>query len=406
MGTRIIQCQVESEYIKGAGVVAGAARSHDDVYVRLVFNEMWEGLTKKITWLDSRGDNPTLTILTPAMLEAGTTNVYLVPIPYPPKAYEGNMVMTIKGVTIDTHTISSSVVAQTWNSSPLGSEDGTYIFIHSGSSWQYLDTDVLLSTYGITCSGNPIAGDKIKITAVTSQGVRSVTSETIINHPETRATISARSEFVILPSDWDDLAEEADEITASQAAQLQSQIDDITEDIVDARAAAEEAAESADEAEASASEAEISSTSANASKESAAASAITAGAEATSARANRMAIENMTVGATTLPAGTSASATKGYDAAGNIHIQYGIPSGVKGDKGDTGAAGPTGATGPQGMRGAQGPAGQDGINGVAVATSGTYAFNVTSAGVLQITYTGDEDPGFYIGQDGHLYIDI
>ena len=42
MSRRIIQCQVTDEYVRGAGVVVGAAGSHNDVALRLVFGPMWE----------------------------------------------------------------------------------------------------------------------------------------------------------------------------------------------------------------------------------------------------------------------------------------------------------------------------------------------------------------------------
>ncbi|MEA4920632.1 MAG: hypothetical protein VB078_06920 [Clostridiaceae bacterium] len=100
MSTRTIICQVQNEYVKGAGVPVGAAGSHNDVVLEITFSELWEGLTKKITWLDANGENPTLTILTTDMLKIGETLVYLVPIPAEPKAVAGDMTMTIKGVTV------------------------------------------------------------------------------------------------------------------------------------------------------------------------------------------------------------------------------------------------------------------------------------------------------------------
>ena len=77
--------------------------------------------------------------------------------------------------------------------------------------------------------------------------------------------------------------------------------------------------------------------------------------------------------------------------------------GPQGTQGATGAAGPQGPAGPQGV---QGPPGPRGIDGVAVATSGMVAFNVSEEGHLLCSYTGDEPPNYYIGEDGHLYLEV
>ena len=101
MSRRIIQCQVTDEYVRGAGVVVGAAGSHNDVALRLVFGPMWEGTTRSIVWKDALGGNPTVTILGTDLLEPGETEVYIVPIPAEPKAYAGDLSMTIKGAVVE-----------------------------------------------------------------------------------------------------------------------------------------------------------------------------------------------------------------------------------------------------------------------------------------------------------------
>lgn len=92
---------------------------------------------------------------------------------------------------------------------------------------------------------------------------------------------------------------------------------------------------------------------------------------------------------------------------------------AKGDKGDQGAQGEqgkqgiqgvqgvTGEQGIQGPRGIQGPPGPRGIDGVSVQTAGMVNFNVTEDGHLTCSYTGDEQPNYYIREsDGHLCLDI
>ena len=109
--TRIIECQVSNEYVKGAGVVAGAAGSHHDVVLRLKFSEMWDGLTKSIVWHNAKGLNPVITLLTNAMRVDGQASVYDVTIPAEPKEFEGKMVMSIKGSTVSGSTETRATMA-------------------------------------------------------------------------------------------------------------------------------------------------------------------------------------------------------------------------------------------------------------------------------------------------------
>lgn len=130
-------------------------------------------------------------------------------------------------------------------------------------------------------------------------------------------------------------------------------------------------------------------------RDSVAPSAQTASSAAERAEKARQAIENMTVSARTLDAGSTATAVKTTTTAGSFNIQFGIPRGAQGE------------TGPQGAQGVQGPEGPPGPSGVVVEiTTGQFAFSV-SDGHLFLHYTDDEPPGFRIdGEDGHLYLDI
>lgn len=82
------------------------------------------------------------------------------------------------------------------------------------------------------------------------------------------------------------------------------------------------------------------------------------------------------------------------------------PTGAKGETGQTGLQGPQGKQGIPGPQGIQGPEGPPGINAVAVETAGMVNFSVSEDGHLLCTYTGNEAPDYYIGEDGHLYLDI
>ena len=80
--------------------------------------------------------------------------------------------------------------------------------------------------------------------------------------------------------------------------------------------------------------------------------------------------------------------------------------GIQGIQGERGIQGETGPAGPQGIQGPAGPQGERGFSGVAVATAGLVAFNVTEDGILQCSYTGDEQPDYSINSDGHLILNI
>ncbi len=111
------------------------------------------------------------------------------------------------------------------------------------------------------------------------------------------------------------------------------------------------------------------------------------------AGAARQAIEDMSVSAGSLPAGSEATVVK-TAAGGSVNLRFGIPRGEQGKPG------------PPGADGIQGPPGKDGINGVAVPEAGQYAFNVDERGHLMLSYTGSEAPDFEIREDGHLYLNI
>lgn len=103
MGQRVIPCDVLNEYITGAGVVVGAAGSHDEVLLELDFraaDSVWAGTTRVVTFRDALSQNPVDVILGVDLLSEGHTDVYLVPIPARAKAIEGEMRMTIRGVIV------------------------------------------------------------------------------------------------------------------------------------------------------------------------------------------------------------------------------------------------------------------------------------------------------------------
>ena len=95
--TRTIPLKIQNEYIAGDKVLIGAAGSHNDVVLRMEFSPMWDGLAKTVQFRDALGESTVEVLLAAQMLEIGTTNVYLVPVPNGAKKYAGDMALAIKG---------------------------------------------------------------------------------------------------------------------------------------------------------------------------------------------------------------------------------------------------------------------------------------------------------------------
>jgi len=110
---RIIHCDVDNEFIRGAGVVIGAAGSHDDVDLELSFSPVWEGTSKKIVWFDALNEQTVVTALGTNLLVPGNDNLYRVPVPGEAKAVEGDMKITIRGAAVSGKTETRAVVAAT-----------------------------------------------------------------------------------------------------------------------------------------------------------------------------------------------------------------------------------------------------------------------------------------------------
>ena len=176
---RYIEIECSNEYVKGAGVVIGAAGSYSDVALKIKFSDNWDGMAKHITWLDANGENPTIVYLTANNYDG---EYYTSLIPAEPKAVAGTATMSIKG-------------------------------------------------------------------ADSSQG-----------------TLTAKAEFKVLESVYDENAEEAADITPTVAEQFQAQMEDIIDSIADAMAAADVAVTSGSAAANSAAAALASQTAAAASE--------------------------------------------------------------------------------------------------------------------------------------------
>ena len=100
--SKIIECQVNDEYVLGSGVVIGAAGSYGDVILRLKFNEMWDGLAIMATFRDALNKSPVVIMLVPSMLADGEVRTYEVSIPQEAKQIAGRARLTLTGYSIYT----------------------------------------------------------------------------------------------------------------------------------------------------------------------------------------------------------------------------------------------------------------------------------------------------------------
>lgn len=107
------------------------------------------------------------------------------------------------------------------------------------------------------------------------------------------------------------------------------------------------------------------------------------------------AIENLSVAASNLPAGSDATVTKSVADTG-VTLHFGIP------RGEQGATGPQGA---QGIAGPEGPQGPPGESGVTVPVAGLFTLSVDDDGNLWAYYadTETEPPLEYDEDTGELY---
>jgi hypothetical protein len=98
--SKIIECQVNDEYILGSGVVIGAAGSYGDVILRLKFNDTWAGLNISATFIDALGQSEAWITITPSMEVMGAFMVYDVPIPQAALAVAGRAKLTLSGFSV------------------------------------------------------------------------------------------------------------------------------------------------------------------------------------------------------------------------------------------------------------------------------------------------------------------
>lgn len=99
MVDRIIEVEVKRNYLTKNNKIAGVQGEANVTWLRITFDEAWEGYAKKVTWWDALGQNPVEITLTTARLEDAAKSflVYLCPIPGEALAEAGECSFIIDG---------------------------------------------------------------------------------------------------------------------------------------------------------------------------------------------------------------------------------------------------------------------------------------------------------------------
>ncbi len=143
--SKIIECQVNDEYVLGSGVVIGAAGSYGDVILRLKFNEMWDGLAIMATFRDALRERSAVVSLLPSMravTEDGSL-AYLVKIPAEAKRLAGQATLTLSGyINAVMQTNESGEISYSVEESGLTNTVTTYFRVAESNSAVDDDTSV------------------------------------------------------------------------------------------------------------------------------------------------------------------------------------------------------------------------------------------------------------------------
>ena len=114
MAKRMIPIEVRDEYVLGAGRVIGAKGSHDDVALRVEFNEMWRGKSVTAVWLNAVGESPVVAPINFSNWEGSNPLICIIDIPAKAKSAVGDAMLTIRGFTsVDGETESTATLTAT-----------------------------------------------------------------------------------------------------------------------------------------------------------------------------------------------------------------------------------------------------------------------------------------------------
>lgn len=266
MNRKLIPCQVKDEYVIGAGVAVGAEGSGNDSALQLEFGEMWDGLVKYVTFRDALGENPVSVLLTTDMIQ-------LVDRPILPPRRPEDPIFPPLCPPPPFH------CDPTAPKEPTGLEGSAGTDSEGGSAEQRPCRphkppmeEVVVYLVPVPTQAKALEG-RMKVT------IQGYSLNEDGSQVET-ATMTATAYFKVLPSGW--AMPEDESVTPTLAQQLQSQIEDIRTDIIDAA----KAADALEQTQQAAAAAEESKTSAAGSAAQAAGSATAAAGSATGAAAS------------------------------------------------------------------------------------------------------------------------
>lgn len=96
---RVIEVKINGNHLSKDNNLAGVQGEANATYLRIEFDEGWDGYAKTIVWLDARGEKSVGRMLTADMLEDITesTRIYLAPIPGEAMTEWGEILFAIDG---------------------------------------------------------------------------------------------------------------------------------------------------------------------------------------------------------------------------------------------------------------------------------------------------------------------
>lgn len=96
---RIVEVKVNGTHVWKDSQYAGVQGEANATYLRIEFDEGWDGFTKTITWWDAKGENPTPRVMTSTDLDdiTASSRIYLTPIVPEALAIWGKCMFSIDG---------------------------------------------------------------------------------------------------------------------------------------------------------------------------------------------------------------------------------------------------------------------------------------------------------------------
>ena len=96
---RLIEVKINGNHLSKDNNLAGVQGEANATYLRIEFDEGWDGYAKTLLWLDARGEKTTGRILTADLLEDITesTRIYLAPIPGEALTEWGEILFAVDG---------------------------------------------------------------------------------------------------------------------------------------------------------------------------------------------------------------------------------------------------------------------------------------------------------------------